>query len=220
MNKRIYVIAPHPDDESLACGGTIAQSLHAHIEVIIIVVSLGEKSHSQQSLDIELRESDLKSTRKKECEQACEILGVKKEHIHFLNFPDGAIDSYENELIEQFKKLLIIDENVETEVYFPHLLDLHLDHRIVSKMVFQWHKSVVSKPTLYMYFVYPYQLTLSLSKTLIKRDISDVIDLKRKAIETYRSQFSNYFEGQKNPVLSAGFKKEKISSLEEQFFIL
>ena len=220
MNKRIYVIAPHPDDESLACGGTIAQSIYAHIEVIIIVVSLGEKSHSQQSLDIELRESDLKSSIKKECEAACEILGVKKEQIHFLNFPDGAIDSYESELIEQFKKLLIIDENVETEVYFPHLLDQHLDHRIVSQMVFQWYKSVVTKPTLYMYFVYPHQLTLSLSKTLIKRDIRDVIDLKRKAIDTYRSQFSNYFEGQKNPVLSADFKREKISSLEEQFFIL
>lgn len=45
LKERVVVFAPHPDDETLACGGTIAKSVHQGDDVYIVIMTDGRNSH-------------------------------------------------------------------------------------------------------------------------------------------------------------------------------
>ena len=48
MNKSIYIVAAHPDDEVLGCGGTIARHTDAGDQVQVLIVAEGATSRQQQ----------------------------------------------------------------------------------------------------------------------------------------------------------------------------
>ena len=43
-NDRILVLAPHPDDESLACGGVIQRALNSGLPVHVLFLTLGDNN--------------------------------------------------------------------------------------------------------------------------------------------------------------------------------
>ena len=61
MNKKVLVIAPHPDDEVLGCGGSIARHVAQDDEVHVVVVTRGAQDlYSPEAVEIgreELRKS-------------------------------------------------------------------------------------------------------------------------------------------------------------------
>jgi LmbE family N-acetylglucosaminyl deacetylase len=94
---RILVIAPHPDDEVLGCGGLIQRALSSGAQVWVIVVTDGEAFG--QSVAIEERTfrpgtTDLRRyarQRQSETLAGTEALGLPTDHVIFLNFPDRAM---------------------------------------------------------------------------------------------------------------------------------
>jgi len=115
------VIAPHPDDEILGCGGVIARHQSLGEEVSVLVVSRGIS---------ELFESELIETTRQELRAAHEILKISQTQ--FLDFPAPRLDTIpRHELADAIGK--VIREVQPNIVYLPHHGDLHIDHQAVFR---------------------------------------------------------------------------------------
>jgi LmbE family N-acetylglucosaminyl deacetylase len=86
----LVVVAPHPDDESLGCGGLIAAACAAKRDVRLVVVSDGCGSHTHSALYPPERLRDL---REAETLRAVAVLGLAPEHVTFLRLPDAHVPS-------------------------------------------------------------------------------------------------------------------------------
>jgi LmbE family N-acetylglucosaminyl deacetylase len=84
----IVVVAPHPDDESLGCGGLIAAACREGRSVRLVVVSDGCGSHAGSRIYPPDR---LRALREAETLEAARILGLAPEHTSFLGLPDAAV---------------------------------------------------------------------------------------------------------------------------------
>lgn len=116
--KKILIICAHPDDESLGLGGTLALHSQNGDQVRIMIMTDGESSRLNQNSSI--------STRKKQCEKACDVLGISD--IKFLDFKDQSLDTV---------SVLSLSQSIEKEIslFNPSLIythfwnDLNQDHR-------------------------------------------------------------------------------------------
>ena len=84
----VVVVAPHPDDESLGCGGLIAACCAHGIEVRLVVLSDGTGSHPNSQRYPAARLRDL---REAELRQATSILGLPEHAIACLRLRDRAV---------------------------------------------------------------------------------------------------------------------------------
>jgi len=127
MTRRILVVAAHPDDEVLSCGGTIARHAYQGDEVHCLI--LGEGITSRYSQRGEAPEEELKQL-KSEAEQAANILGIKK--VFFRDFPDNRFDTVP--LLEIVKAIEEVKDEVKPDIiYTHHQGDLNIDHQITFK---------------------------------------------------------------------------------------
>jgi LmbE family N-acetylglucosaminyl deacetylase len=92
--ERIFVLAPHPDDECLGAGGLISRARKMGVEVQIGFLSNGDGSRTTQISQV-LRGKDEKTLpdialkRQDEALRAAQILGVDEKNVLFFGFPDG-----------------------------------------------------------------------------------------------------------------------------------
>ena len=116
---RILVIAPHPDDEILGCGGTIIKNIKQGCEVFVCIVTKG--------MPPLFKEDRVELTRQhtRECHQS---IGVKQTI--FLDFPSVTLEKEDRYKLNQ-AILEVIKEIKPTEVYIPHYGDMQKDHQIV-----------------------------------------------------------------------------------------
>ena len=82
------VIAPHPDDETLGCGGLLAAKALAGHEVRVVFVTDGAGSHPRHPL---LQPAELARLRRAEALAALGELGVPAGQAHFLEAADGSL---------------------------------------------------------------------------------------------------------------------------------
>lgn len=124
--KSILCIQPHPDDNEVGAGGTIAKLAADGCHVTYLTVTDGRIGSTDPEIGIE----DMINTRRREAEESASILGVK-ERI-FLNYPDaGYID--EKELTSRIVRIIreVEPEFVMTvDPFLPY--EAHPDHRRVG----------------------------------------------------------------------------------------
>ena len=114
------VIAPHPDDEVLGCGGTIARHVQQGDEVHIVVVTRGTP---------DLFPPERTERVRREARQAHDVLAVTETH--FLDLPAALLDTVPK--YRQATEISSAIEKVPPEVlYLPHHGDLHPDHGAAS----------------------------------------------------------------------------------------
>jgi len=135
--KRVLVVAAHPDDEVLGCGGSIARHVDAGDHVQVLIVAEGATSRQQQrdrgKVVTEL--SDLAFAAQK----AGEILGATG--VELLDLPDNRLDSIDR--LDLVKLIEVKIEHYQPQiVYTHHAGDVNIDHRCL-------HESVVTacRPT-------------------------------------------------------------------------
>lgn len=128
MSKNVLVIAAHPDDEVLGCGGTIAKHIEGGDSVHVLIVAEGATSR-RDCRDIELVSQELKELRQDSL-RANAALGV--HNLSFLGLPDNRLDSIDRlDIIKQIENVIAgIDPHT---VYVHHAGDLNIDHRIVHE---------------------------------------------------------------------------------------
>jgi LmbE family N-acetylglucosaminyl deacetylase len=121
------VFAPHPDDESLGCGGLIARKRDAGTAVRVVVASNGARSHITSS------DLDLAAVRASEVAEACRILGVDPDDLVQLGLPDGELAGFEDAMVGHIADE--IDEHHPDDVLVTTTRDWHPDHQALGRAV-------------------------------------------------------------------------------------
>lgn len=122
MSQCILILAAHPDDEVLGCGGTIAKlaAEGATIHVAFLADGVFSRMDDTKSLSDEL------TARRAAAQRACGILGVKS--VSFDNFPDNRMDTVALLDICKAVEALIAEHRPDT-VFTHHAGDVNVDHR-------------------------------------------------------------------------------------------
>ena len=134
---RVLVVAAHPDDEVLGCGGTIARHADSGDQVQILIVAEGSTSRQQERDRAKVR--DELSALAKAAQMAGSILGAAG--VELLDLPDNRLDS-----IDRLDLSKHIEHRIQRHqphvVYLHHSGDVNIDHRLL-------HESVVTacRPT-------------------------------------------------------------------------
>ena len=225
MNKKkIIIFAPHPDDETWGCGGTIAKKIEEGYEVLIVVMTDGRHAFTKMlGIYCDPTPEELKEIRKEETIRAAAILGVPRKKLTFLEFEDGKLE--ENEEIAEERVVKILEEiNVE-EVYFPYEKDYHPDHQAANRIVRNAIRKLGISPMKYQYSIVHkhgrigpiIDAVLDLFKHCIVRvDISEFLSLKSRALQEMKSEVSIISPKQKEPLLN---DMDKILKKVERFYL-
>jgi len=128
-NDRILIIAPHPDDEVIGCGGIIARKAKIGQTPHIIFMTGGEESHHWCC---SVENSDITRVRRGLTRLALKQLGVNKEFIHELNFPDGSISPDNSEI---HKLIKLIEKIKPSTIFIPHWGEGWPDHVNTARIV-------------------------------------------------------------------------------------
>jgi LmbE family N-acetylglucosaminyl deacetylase len=210
MKDRITVFSPHEDDETLACGGTIAKKIEEGYDVYIVFMTDGRNSHvHEQGISSNPTPQELALIRREEAKKAIKILGVTEGPV-FLDFEDGSL---ENCIVSAKEKVTkILDELRPIEVYCPHISDKHKDHCVTNRIVITSIATLFLTPKIYQYVVWSSGFEkLEEGEKRVVVDITNFRQRKLRAIEEYKSQVTLFSQEQQQPILSAEFIKNVLS---------
>jgi LmbE family N-acetylglucosaminyl deacetylase len=143
------VFAPHEDDETLACGGTIVRKKQAGAAVKIVFLTDGRASHAHM-----MDWQKLSAMRQQEAINAAQVLGVAEEDVTFLGFPDNDLVSHESAAIEQV--IAILEKEAPQQIFIPyHREPLFIrDHRATYDIVSEAARRTGKSVTIYEYPVW------------------------------------------------------------------
>jgi N-acetylglucosamine malate deacetylase 1 len=114
QGQTVLVFSPHPDDETIACGGYIIESVRRGAEIYIVLVTDGNRRN-------------LRDMRYLEFESATCMLGVPCDNLIYLDYPDSRLAQQNQlELQQVFKE--IIQEYKPDILLYSHPEDNHIDH--------------------------------------------------------------------------------------------
>ncbi|WP_298449497.1 PIG-L deacetylase family protein [uncultured Marinobacter sp.] len=197
----VLVVSPHPDDETLGCGGLIGICARAMYPLSVLAMTNGEASHPGN----EVWRNALSKIRQREQRNALKALGIPNPDIIQLGLPDGELNQISEARREQTLDLIrdvIRSRNIKS-LFLPAIDDRHADHREAAKLLVE---AVRSCPVTY---VFSYQIwppatrprQVSVNERAYTLDVSAVLPAKRTAVEQYRSQL-----GFTEPTHTEGFR--------------
>jgi len=128
VHSSILVLAAHPDDEVLGCGGTIAKWADAGARVHVEFLADGVYSRQADSL---VQQAELLA-RRSAAQKACSILGVHS--VSFGDLPDNRMDTIPLLDVAQTVEALIGIHRPDT-VFTHHAGDVNIDHRRLHEAV-------------------------------------------------------------------------------------
>ena len=123
--KTAIVFAPHPDDETLGCGGLIALKREQGTPVSVVFLTDGRNAHADP-----LAADAVATARRQEALAALAVLGVAPQAVHFLDAPDGTLGDLSEETEAGVVAHLcgLLQSLRPEEAYLPHRKDRHRDH--------------------------------------------------------------------------------------------
>jgi len=132
QGRRPLILAPHPDDESLGCGGLIAAACAAGIAPVVIVLTDGAASHPGSTTWPPPKLAEL---RELEACRATQCLGLPKAHLHFFRQPDTALAA-EGEMFERLAARAgeLGQQHDCSLVIGPWAADPHCDHEAAARL--------------------------------------------------------------------------------------
>jgi LmbE family N-acetylglucosaminyl deacetylase len=212
MSTSAVVFAPHPDDETLGCGGTIVKKIRAGARVSMVVMTDGRGSHGAL-----MAEERIGEIRARETKDAAARLGIAAERLHRLGFRDRELADYSAGALEQVGRIL--ERETPSEIYVPYLHESPPDHVVTRRVALEAARRKLAAVTVCEYPVwfwfhwpwvpYPLDNRRDLPRVLAEhaaaasrliRDfnacvyVGDVLDEKRHALDAYASQMTRLVE--------------------------
>jgi LmbE family N-acetylglucosaminyl deacetylase len=138
----VLVVAPHPDDETLGCGGLIALAVQAGLDIVVAVLTDGAASHPRSTLCPPDR---LAQVRRGELRRALEILGDGKVETLAFGAPDGRLSELEPDAQTWLAGLGSFACVFTTWSADPHP-DHKAAHRIAQALAIVWRARLYAYP--------------------------------------------------------------------------
>lgn len=172
---KVLVLAPHPDDEALGCGGAIRKHVLDGDSVHVVYLTAGELGCPGED------PMETAQRRRADAEKCCAELGVQRAS--FFAYPDGGL-SQSSELTGHLVQLF--RELAPDLIYAPHPGESHPDHAVTGRIV--WTEGANVAP------VRLYEIWTPLQKVDLCLDITAVAGAKRSAIRCHRTQLWSGFD--------------------------
>ena len=193
-NKKILIIAAHPDDEVLGCGGTMAKWANEGAEVYSLIMAEGatsrDKTRDRESRNVDLAHLGLAA------QKASDLLGIAS--VELLSYPDNRMDSVDlldvvKSVEDRIKKI-----NPDT-VVTHHSADLNIDHQVIHEAVMAACRPQPGHPVKRILSFEVSSSTEWQSPTFGNsfipnwfEDISDTLELKIRALEAYETEMREW----------------------------
>jgi LmbE family N-acetylglucosaminyl deacetylase len=184
LKNRILVVAVHPDDETLGCGGTLLKHKSKKDEINWLICTTIDKQKNNYQI------------REKEINKVSKLYGFNS--VHNLRLKTMRVDEYSKSiLIEKISKVInTVKPNI---IYLPFKSDVHSDHRNIFEASYSCTKS----------FRYPFIKKIYMMETLSETeyapslkedsfipntfvDISAYMNKKIKLMQIYKNEFGNH----------------------------
>jgi LmbE family N-acetylglucosaminyl deacetylase len=202
----VLIVAPHMDDEVLACGGTVAM-LPQKERIHVVYATDGMKSPSP-ILPHDAISSDLGEVRVQESVEALGLLGIPEENLHFLRLPEAKLRQHTSALRQGL--LACIAAIKPDHILMPFRFDRHPDHLAINSVLTAVYQQGQLQANLTEYFVY-YRWRLLPGRDVRQYirpsclhpvDTSSVAEQKRRALACFRTQTTHYYTWQTRPILT------------------
>ncbi|MDI6734993.1 MAG: PIG-L deacetylase family protein [bacterium] len=176
-SERVLVLAPHPDDESIGCGGVLYQHYLSGEKITVVFLTDGCQGRYRRRIS----EEEIVKQRKEEAKKAAVVLGI--QNIIFWDYKDGELCSNE-ESIKRMRELIpTITPDV---VYLPYFVDEHEDHWATNKIFLEACPKIT-----YRFKVFAYEVWTPLIPNYLV-NITKQMDKKLKALECYKTQIETF----------------------------
>ena len=206
-NKTAMVFAPHQDDETLGCGGTIALKRSQEVPVKVVFITDGRYGRPDW-----IEAEKIVQFRQQEAETALNILGVESSDTYFIGETDGTLsqlsDQQRQKLISRLSEIL--KSSRPQEVYVPHFQDGHPDHEATFDLVQAAIAHSGLQTELFQYPIWAFWYNPLASKlnrgdltNAYRVSITPVREQKKQAIESYKSQLPSLPYGVLAPSLTS-----------------
>ena len=193
------IIAPHPDDETLGCGGTVALLRKLHIPVHFIFVSDGTMSHPNSK---KFPERKLRKLRETEAENAVLVLGGDKKCMEFLRIKDTKVphraDADFEETVERIARSI---KAIQPEtIFIPWQKDPHCDHQATWEIMSEVWKRLETKPRILEYPIWLWELGNPEDVELLDQmkkfavNIEQTLQIKNQALTAHVSQVTRMID--------------------------
>lgn len=193
------VIAPHPDDESLGCGGTIALLRKAGLPVFVIFISDGTLSHPNSK---KYPSEKLRQLRESEALHALQILQVPAANASFMRLKDRSVPTvnsldFEEAVNKLAQKLRAIQPQT---VLVTWEKDPHPDHRASWEILNKAVNQLTQKPRILQYLIWIWELGEQAdvpNQQHLKwfyTNIDTVAEIKKNAVAAHVSQVSRLID--------------------------
>jgi LmbE family N-acetylglucosaminyl deacetylase len=173
----VLVVAPHPDDESIGCGGTLRLHVERGDRVDVVFLTSGELGLE------ELEPDEARKVREDEAERAAAVLGLTR--LEFLRHPDwfvgDALDTATADVVR------LVEELAPDRVFHPHALEAHPDHAAAALVVDR-----VSERVGRSFERVAFEVWTPMTEFDDVEDITRVVETKRAAVRTYASQLTKF----------------------------
>lgn len=196
---KTLVVAPHPDDESLGCGGAIALLSSYGIPVNVLFISDGTGSHPNSQ---KYPAPALRDLRESESKEALSRLGTSPLCAVFMRLQDGAVPSA-NALgfsdAVSFCRAYLTDSKPQT-ILIPWRRDPHPDHRATSQILQAALAGLTDKPRVLEYPVWaweraaPEDAPQTHEARAFRLDIREAALAKRSAVDAHQSQVTHLID--------------------------
>ena len=191
----LVVVAPHPDDESLGCGGILAKARDLGIAVRLVVLSDGAGSHPNSQNYPPAR---LRALREEETCHAMAALGYSRDVIRFIGLPDASVPTSGPQATTAQDAILAAVREIAAEaVLVTWSGDPHCDHVAAAKLV-DGLQDKIGNARVFAYPVWGWTLPpeheVGAAPRGCRIDIAKYLPAKAKAIAAHRSQTTNLID--------------------------
>ena len=198
------MIAPHPDDETAGCGGTLVLHRRAGDPVTVACITDGTGSTALRG-----SADERSAQRRRELENALTILGI--DSLRWLALPEGRW------ALEQGVAALagLIDSVRPALIYAPSRVDFHPEHRKVAQALALAFRQVSTEP---LVRAYPILVPLWRPLANLEVDATRVSDEIRRALQAHRSQWGTLEPTLRRRRYTAALRRQ--AGLREEFWEL